>query len=119
MFQNKKSWFVLTISILVSFTIIMFISQSLWYLAFISFYFYILSHISFRYLNKKHQQSPNRFISQYMLVSMLKLILHIAVLVILFLLYTERFLIAGIFFFNYIIYTIHEASFWLSTKNKT
>ncbi|NSW44471.1 MAG: hypothetical protein HPY79_01395 [Bacteroidales bacterium] len=119
MLRNKKSWFVFAISILVSFIIIFFIAPSLWYLTLISFYFFILSHISFQYLNKKHQQSPNTFISQYMLVSMLKLILHLTVLVILFLLNTERFLIAGIFFFNYIIYTIYEASIWLSTKNKS
>jgi len=118
MFRNKKSWLVLTMCSLISFLIIVIIAPSLWYLTFISFYFYSLSEISFQYLNKKHQQSPNRFISQYMLVSMLKLFLHIAVLVILFFFFTEHFLIAGIFFFNYIIYSIHEATLWLSIKSK-
>ncbi len=115
---QKKSWLVLMINLMVSLIIIGIYNFSLWYFITISLYFFILGTISYWYLNKKFINKPKRFISQYMLVSMIRLILHLSILIILFIYFKDRFLIAGLFFSNYIISTIYEASIWTSQKNK-
>lgn len=117
--KNNKHWLILLLNTVLSLTIILFIDPPLWFLSIISIYFYLIGTISSFYLSKKIISAPNRFISQYMLISMIKLVLHLVVLVILFIFFKNRFLIAGIFFLNYIISTIYEASLWLSTKNKS
>lgn len=116
---NNKLWLVLLINFVASIIIIFIVTPTVWYLSGISFYFFLLGVFSSFYLEKKLKTTPRRFISQYMLVSMLRLVLHLIVIVILFIFFKERFLIAGIFFLNYIISTFYEASQWLSTKNKS
>lgn len=117
--KNPKHWLVLLLNAVLSLTLILLIAPPLWFLTIISIYFFLLGNISSFYLGKKIKTAPNRFISQYMLVSMVRLILHLIVIVLFFIFFEERFLIAGIFFLNYIISTIYEASMWLSTKNKS
>lgn len=117
--KNNKHWLVLLLNAVLSLTVILLTAPPLWFLTIISIYFFLLGNISSFYLGKKIKSSPNRFISQYMLVSMVRLILHLIVIVMLFIFFEERFLIAGVFFLNYIISTIYEASMWLSTKNKS
>jgi len=115
---QKKSWLVLMINLAVSLLIIGIYNYLLWYFFTISIYFFILGIISYWHLNKVFTHKPNRFIGQYMLVSMIRLILHLSFLIILFIYFKDRFLIAGLFFSNYIISTIYEASIWTSSKNK-
>lgn len=116
---NKKSFILLLFNLLLSLAIILIISPKVWFLSFIAVYFYILGIFSSVYLEKKLKSSPNKFISQYMIVSMFRLVLHIIIIILLFLNLEERFIIAGIFFLNYITSTIFEANEWLSTKNKS
>lgn len=117
-FFTKKSWLVFIINLLVSLIITGIYNFSLGYFSLISVYFFILSFFSFIYLRKIFIIKPKRFISQYMLVSMLRLIVHLIILVILFIYFKDKFLIAGLFFTNYIISTVYEASVWTSSKNK-
>lgn len=117
-FFTKKSWLVFIINLIVSLIIIGIYNFSLWYFSFISVYFFMLSFFSFIYLRKIFISKPPRFISQYMLISMIRLILHLTILIILFIYFKEKFLIAGLFFSNYIISTINEAYTWSSSKNK-
>ncbi|GAB4454738.1 MAG: hypothetical protein Fur0028_10080 [Bacteroidales bacterium] len=117
-FKNKH-WLVLLLNFVLSITIILIVAPQVWFLSGISVYFFLLGLISSIYLLKKLKTNPNRFISQYMLVSMLRLMFHLIAIVLLFVFFKERFLIAGIFFLNYIISTLYEATQWLSTKNKS
>ena len=117
-FFTKKSWLVFIINLMVSLIIIGIYNFSLWFFSLISAYFFILSFFSFIYLRKIYISKPKRFIGQYMLISMMRLILHLTILVILFIYFKDKFLIAGLFFSNYIISTIYEASIWASSKNK-
>jgi hypothetical protein len=117
--KENKIWIVFLINLVLSLLIILLIAPSIWFISAISFYFFIISLISSLYLEKKLESAPKRFISQYMLVSMIRLLLHIILLVFLFLFFIDRFLIAGIFFLNYITSTIFEVSQWLTSKNKS
>lgn len=116
---KNKHWLVLLLNFVLSITIILIVTPQVWFLSGISVYFFLLGLISSIYLAQKLKTNPNRFISQYMLVSMIRLMLHLIAIVLLFIFFKERFLIAGIFFLNYTTSTIYEATQWLSTKNKS
>lgn len=115
---KKKSWLVLVINLVISFLIICIFNYLLWYFLTIPIYFFIVSTISHWYLNKVLTHKPNQFISRYMLLTMIRLIIHIVVIIVLFIHFKEKFLIAGLFFINYLVSTTYEVVIWSSSNRK-
>lgn len=113
----KQSLILLCISLILSYFIIFLFNQGKEWLAIIPLYFYLLSFASFKFLKMRHKKTPTLFISSYLAVTMIRLFLHLTAIVVLFIYTKEKYLIATLFFVNYIIYTVYEVFKWTS-KNE-
>jgi|GEM_PF-5173889 hypothetical protein len=115
----KQSAILIITSFLLSYLIIFLFNQGKEWLLIVPFYFYILFFISLNYLNRKQKKSPSLFISAYLAITMIRLLLLVTTIVILFIYMKEKYLIVSLFFVNYIIFSIFEVFKFLSKNEKS
>ncbi len=115
--KNLKSYFQLIISFIITFVVIAIVNPQSFVLLIISPYFFLLHILSQHLLEKKQQKSPKLFISAYLAITMIRLFVHILALILLFVLFNEKFLIAALFFVNYSFFSSLEVFKWLKKKD--
>jgi hypothetical protein len=119
LYLKKTSLLILLLTILLSAIIIFFITSKSWFLLAIPFYFYGVSFIGYIYLDKQNRKSPAKFISTYLLVSTLKLFLHLAIILTLLFTCNQKVLLAILFLINYFVFSFYEVISWIKSTQKS
>ncbi len=113
----KRSLITFTIALIISLLIILLFNKGYEWLMAVSFYFFLLTTFNFRLLQNKLKKNPRLFISTYLASTMIRLFLHVALMVVLFVLTDVEYLIATLFLANYVIFSVFEVFSLLSKKN--
>ncbi len=104
-------------ALIISLLIILLFNNGHEWLVAVSLYFFLLTMFIIRLLVKKLKKHPRLFISTYLASTMIRLFLHVAIMVVLFVLTDVEYLIATLFLANYIIFSIFEVYTLISKKN--
>lgn len=105
------------IALFISLLIILLFNKGHEWLMAISLYFFLLTMFIFRLLQNTLKKNSRLFITTYLASSVIRLFLHIAMMIMLFLLTEVEYLIATLFLTNYVIFSIFEVLSLLSKKN--
>jgi len=108
----------LIFSLILSSIAIYLFNQNKYEFLLISLFFLIVMLTSNYILNRVLKKSQNLFIRTYMALVTIRLLIYLVAIVILFILFEEKFLIATLFGINFILYTVIEVLSYLNAGSR-
>ncbi|MCX7861667.1 MAG: hypothetical protein N2449_01570 [Bacteroidales bacterium] len=113
-----KNLLSLLISLIISYAVIVLFNIGYEWLLFIPIYFFLITYLTIYYLALQQKKNQRLYIISYLSLTMIRLFIHIAIMVLLFIFTNAEYLIASLFLCNYIVYNIFELSFLLKKKKE-